>query len=157
MFFGDPLVRSKVARVIEMNIGDEIDDFLAFKNQHYGSEVMWEYSRVNELVNEDKRLAFDLAKEYADDRPGLARLDVPTHIKGMAFDVINHGSPFHTVDPTRSRFVDIYLNRVLKERLAKTDEMLAGLQNSNRLSNEQLDEIIDANVTVNRPELGSQL
>ena len=86
LFFGEPLTQQKVNRYVELYLNDELDDFLAYKNQRVGKGGLHEidqlYNQLQTRVSEYKTLT----DEYKDlSRRDIAQLDIDDIGKSIIF------------------------------------------------------------------------
>ena len=88
--FGDPLTSKKVRDYVDMFINDELDDFIAFKNQHKGPQAFTEIdkfeSKLKDFVD-DVYKAHNKYKNYS--RQDIAKLDIDSNLKDAVFREIN--------------------------------------------------------------------
>lgn len=86
LFFGNPLTQQKVNKYVELYMNDEMDDFLAYKNQRVGKGGLQEidqlYNQLQTRVSEYKTLT-DKYKDLS--RRDIAQLDIDDIGKSIIF------------------------------------------------------------------------
>ena len=86
LFFGNPLTQQKVNKYVELYLNDEMDDFLAYKNQRVGKgglhEIDHVYNQLQTRVSEYKTLT-DKYKDLS--RRDIAQLDIDNIGKSIIF------------------------------------------------------------------------
>ena len=86
LFFGNPLTQQKVNKYVELYLNDEMDDFIAYKNQRVGKGGLQEidhlYNQLQTRVSEYKTLT-DKYKDLS--RRDIAQLDIDNIGKSIIF------------------------------------------------------------------------
>ena len=86
LFFGNPLTQQKVNKYVELYMNDEMDDFLAYKNQRVGKGGLHEidqlYNQLQTRISEYKTLT-DKYKDLS--RRDIAQLDIDDIGKSIIF------------------------------------------------------------------------
>ena len=86
LFFGNPLTQQKVNKYVELYLNDEMDDFIAYKNQRDGKgglqEIEQLYNQLQTRVSEYKTLT-DKYKDLS--RRDIAQLDIDNIGKSIIF------------------------------------------------------------------------
>ena len=86
LFFGNPLTQQKVNKYVELYLNDEMDDFIAYKNQRVGKgglqEIEQLYNQLQTRVSEYKTLT-DKYKDLS--RRDIAQLDIDNIGKSIIF------------------------------------------------------------------------
>ena len=132
LFFGNPLTQQKVNKYVELYMNDEMDDFLAYKNQRVGTGGLQEidqlYNQLQTRVSEYKTLT-DKYKDLS--RRDIAQLDIDDIGKSIIFR--NKERDEFTVDEKQVKKI--------------ASEIVNDLKNSPKLdaseSIKELDELVD--------------
>lgn len=132
LFFGNPLTQQKVNKYVELYMNDEMDDFIAYKNQRVGKGGLQEidhlYNQLQTRVSEYKTLT-DKYKDLS--RRDIAQLDIDNIGKSIIFR-----------NKERDEFT---VNEKQVEKIAS--EIVNDLKNSPKLdaseSIKELDELVD--------------
>lgn len=88
--FGDPLTSKKVRDYVDMFINDELDDFIAFKNQHKGPQAFTEIDKFGSKMKsfvDDAYKTYNKYKNYS--RHDIAKLDIDSNLKDAVFRELN--------------------------------------------------------------------
>ena len=143
LFFGNPLTQQKVNKYVELYLNDEMDDFIAYKNQRVGKgglqEIEQLYNQLQTRVSEYKTLT-DKYKDLS--RRDIAQLDIDDIGKSIIFR--NKEKDDFTLDEKQVKKI---VNEIVNDlKHSPKPDVSESIKNLDELADQILDNMLENSI-----------